>query len=139
MKRKIVTLLFLDVTFASLGYVWLYYKCYMGLYYGFVGVGLMVLCGPLFLLKTYGILISGFVLELPNLIFLIVSYALVFHSHKQYLGKCSSEHGGCLVVPYVMISWIIYFFIIAYFSYFGWLYAASRELCELGCGGVIGQ
>lgn len=120
MRHKILSLILLDGIFAVLGYLWLYSSC--GLHYGYTRVGLLVLGGPLYVLMNYEILISGFMLRLPNLIFLSTCYVLVFHSHKLWLKIYNTNRCGCLVVAYVAFSWAIYFLTTAYFIYFGWLY-----------------
>ena len=116
MKQRIGWLILLDVGFAVLGYILLYFKWYLGLQYCFGGVGLLVLLGPVFVVANYGILFSE--LGLLSLIFSVGCYALLFHSHKMFLKRY--ENG--FYVLYVMISWFLYLLSISFFNYFGWFY-----------------
>ena len=121
MKQRIGWLILLDMGFAVLGYILLHFKWYLGLQYGFGGVGLLLLLGPLFVVANYGILLSE--LGLLSLVFSVGCYALLFHSHKMFLKRY--ENG--FYVLYVMISWFLYLLSISFFNYFGWFYRDRIE------------
>ena len=114
MKRRLGWLILIDIGFSVSGYILLCFKWYLGLQYGYGGVGLLMLLGPLFVVANYGILLSE--LGLLSLVFSVGCYALLFHSHKMFLKKC--ENG--FYVLYVMISWFLYFLSISLFNYLGW-------------------
>ena len=85
MKRRLGWLILMDIVFAVSGYFLLCFKWYWGLQYGYDGVGLLLLLGPLFVVANYGILLSE--LGLLSLVFSVGCYSLLFHSHKMFLKK----------------------------------------------------
>lgn len=121
MKRRLGWLILIDIVFAVSGYFLLCFKWYLGLQYGYGGVGLLLLLGPLFVVANYGILLSE--LGLLSLVFSVGCYSLLFHSHKMFLKRY--ENG--FYVLYVMISWFLYLLSISFFNYFGWFYKGRIE------------
>jgi hypothetical protein len=121
MKRKIIMLICLDAILLVLSFLWLYGQ-YGVYYYGVLGTVILVLSGPFFMFKEYGTSIFGFLLKLDHLfiavLFTVLCYGLLLHSHKKFFDNRSIKQCCCIVVPYIVLSWLIYDFITAFFIYF---------------------
>ena len=117
MKRKIVVLICLDAILLGLSFLWLYGQ-YGVYYYGVLGTVILVLSGPFFMFKEYRTSVFGLDHLFIAVLFTVLCYGLLLHSHKKFFDTRSIKQCGCIAVPYIVLSWLIYDFITAFLIYF---------------------